>query len=84
MTISRFFFPVVLVVLCGTSASAQKPDLLQDANLKTLGCAAPDTKYAFVGSNQPGNVFYPEDSVDLRIKVTRTDRPLKSVTLEII
>ena len=65
-----------------TSASAA--DLLQDANLKTLECAAPDTKYAFVGSNQPGNVFYPEDVVELRIKVTRTDQPLRSVTIEII
>jgi hypothetical protein len=73
-----------LIMLLSNAASGQKPDLLQDANLKTLGCAAPDTKYAFVGSNRPGNVFYPEDAVELRIKVTRTDQPLKSVALEII
>jgi hypothetical protein len=59
-------------------------DLLQPDNLKTLGCAAPDTRCMFVSSSQPGNVFYPGDSVDLKIKVTRGDEPLTSVTLEVL
>ena len=60
------------------------PDLLQPGNLKTIGCAAPDTKFMFVRSSQPGNVFYPGDSVDLTLKVTRGEGPLRSVTLEVI
>ncbi|HPD17053.1 MAG TPA: hypothetical protein PLE19_19085 [Planctomycetota bacterium] len=60
------------------------PDLLLPENLKTMGCAAPDTKLMFLRSSQPGNVFYPGDSVDLTLKVTRDKEPLKSITLEVI
>ncbi|HUT36254.1 MAG TPA: hypothetical protein VNE39_22390 [Planctomycetota bacterium] len=59
-------------------------DLLLPENLKTMGCGAPDTKLLFVRSSQPGNVFYPGDSVDLTIKVTRGKEALRSVALEII
>jgi len=61
-----------------------EPDLLLPENLKTMGCAAPDTRHMFVRSSQPGNVFYPEDPVDITVKVTRGKRPLRSITLEII
>ncbi|MBM4031052.1 MAG: hypothetical protein FJ291_04620 [Planctomycetes bacterium] len=74
---------VVLLWVLSSLAHAV-PDLLLPENLKTMGCGAPDTKMMFVGSSQPGNVFYPGDSVDLTIKVTRGAEPLKSVMLEIV
>jgi len=82
--IVRYCVALAVAVSWSSLAWGAGPDLLQEANLKTLGCAAPDTKYMFVGSSQPGNVFYPDDPVDLRIKVTRGEHPLKSLTLEVI
>ncbi|MBM4038898.1 MAG: hypothetical protein FJ290_10320 [Planctomycetes bacterium] len=70
--------------LAGGQRALGVPDLLLPENLKTMGCGAPDTKLMFVRASQTGNVFYPGDSVDLTIKVTRGKEPLKSVTLEII
>ena len=72
----------VALGLAGTASAAA--DLLLPKNLETMGCAAPDTKLMFVRSSQPGNVFYPGDSVDLTFKVTRDKEALKSVTLEVI
>jgi len=60
-----------LAVLAAAIAWAGQPDLLLPANLQTMGCAAADTKLMFVRSSQPGNVFYPGDSVDVTVKVTR-------------
>lgn len=73
------------LILCGGAmAFGGPPDLLLPANLKAMGCAAPDTKFMFVRSSQPGNVFYPGDSVDVTVKVTRGKAPLKSITLGVI
>lgn len=74
---------VVVVWALGRLALAA-PDLLLPENLKTMGCAAPDTRLMFVRSSQPGNVFYPGEAVDLALKVTRGKEPLRSVTLGLI
>ena len=76
-------FAMVLAAAVSPAGGAE-PDLLRAGNLKILNCAAPDTKYVLVGASQPGNVFYPGEPVDLRIKVTRGDEPLSRVRLEII
>ena len=73
-----------VLTLAGPMARGAGPDLLQPGNLKTMGCAAPDTRYMFVNGSQPGNVFYPGDPVDLVIRVTRGREPLKHVTLEVL
>jgi hypothetical protein len=70
--------------LLALTTRASEPDLLRPDNLKTLGVAKADTKFMFVTSSQPGNVFYPGDSVDLTVKVTRGDEALTKVTLEVI
>jgi len=78
--------PVVVAILAalalGTAGAA--PDILLPDNLKTLGCAAADKKQMFVRSSQPGNVFYPGDSVDITVKVTRGAEPLKLVRIGIL
>jgi len=76
--------PMLALALLAMPALHAEADLLLKDNLKTLGCAAPDMKYMFVSASQPGNVFYPDDSVDLKIKVTRGSQPLKSVALEVL
>lgn len=54
------------------------PDLLRSENLNTLDCAAPDTRFMFLRSRQPGNVFYPGDAVDVTLKVTsRGEEPAR-------
>ncbi len=65
-------------------AASAAPDLLRPANLKTMGCGKPDTRYMFVRSSRPGNVFYPGEAVDLTVKVTRGNDPLKSISLGVI
>jgi len=72
---------VALLCICFKPAHAA-PDMILPDNLKTLGCAAPDTRYVMAASSQPGNVFYPGDSVDLTIKLAPEQKP-KSLTLEI-
>ena len=47
-------------------AACAEPDILQPENLKTMDCGKPDTRYMFVRSSRPGNVFYPGEAVDLR------------------
>ena len=73
-----------VLALAAVSAHGAGGDVVQPGNLKTMGCAAPDTKYQFVGASQPGNVFYPEDPVELTIRVTRGAEALKHVTLEVL
>ncbi|MBE3135475.1 MAG: hypothetical protein IMZ55_18565, partial [Acidobacteria bacterium] len=83
MALPKWLAAAMAVALLAPAAVAE-PDLLREGNLKAMGCAAPDTKYMFVGSSQPGNVFYPGDAVDLTVRVTRGEEPLASVTLEVI
>ena len=73
-----------MLALAAAGAEGAEPDLLRPGNLKAMGCAAADTKYMFVDASRAGNVFYPGESVDLTIKVTRGEKPLKSVTLAVI
>ena len=75
---------VVAAMLGAGQAFGAPPDLLLPENLKTMGCAAPDTRFMLVRSSQPGNVFYPGDPVDLTLKVTRGKEPLGAVTIEVI
>ena len=72
-----------LVIVCSLALAAE-PDILLPANLQTIGCAAPDTKFMYVSGSQPGNVFYPDDPVNITMRVTRGEEPLKSVTLGIV
>jgi len=85
----RHLLPCVLSIATALLAPAERalsaePDLLRPANLKTMGCAKPDTRYMFARSSRAGNVFYPGESVDLTIKVTRGEAPLRSVALEVV
>ena len=70
--------------LWATGVVAATPDVLRPGNLKTLGCAAPDTRFVLVHTAQPGFVFYPGEKVGLTLKATRGKEPLKSVTLEVL
>jgi len=76
----RELFIAVVVAGCAVAAP---PDVVLPGNLATLGCAAPDTKFVFVRSSQPGNVFYPGDEVDVTLKLTRGAEPLTQVTVEV-
>ena len=73
-----------LGLLPAAGTALAEGDLLRPENLKTLGCAAPDTRHMFVSSSRAGNVFYPGESVDVTVKVTRGAGPLKSVTIEVV
>jgi len=73
-----------VLLVAAARAAAAEPDLLRPGNLKTMGCAKPDTRYLFVRSSRPGNVFYPSEAVDLTVKVTRGDGPLRSISLGVI
>lgn len=84
MTYRRHCALLLVLGVLTAGAWAAAPDLLLEANLKTMGCAPPDTRFMFVRSSQPGNVFYPGDRVDLVLKVTRDREPLKSISLEVI
>ncbi|NNM88367.1 MAG: hypothetical protein HKL95_07590 [Phycisphaerae bacterium] len=50
-------------------ARAVGPAMLDARNMKIIGCAPPDTQYEFVTSNEPGNVFFPGEAVNLQIRV---------------
>ena len=65
----------------GTRAAG--PAFLDARNIARLGCAAPNTNYEFRRSNEPGNVFYRRDAVNLRIRISPGIRAPKFVRLAI-
>ena len=73
-----------LLIFALAHAACGESEFFHPENLKTMGCAAPDTRFVFVRGSQPGNVYFPGERVDLTLKVTRGGEPLKSVLLSVI
>lgn len=59
----------VLVLSLPTSTFAVPPDVIHPKNLEVLGCEAPNDRIVFQRGSQPGNVYYPGDSISLNVDV---------------
>ena len=69
MKIHTFFPTVVLVNFTLLSIALGQPDVIHPRNLEKLGFEAPNNQVAFVRGSQPGNVYYPDDKITLKVEV---------------
>ena len=67
--------------LFGTGVRAAEPDMLLPPNLEVMHCAAPDVHAQYLRGSQPGNIFFPGETVDLTVKL---DGDEKNIELHII
>jgi hypothetical protein len=69
MTRARVLVPLLL--LLAALVWADEAPLVNTDNMAQLKCAKPDTVYAFTGSNAPGQLFVPNEPVNLTFSFTK-------------
>ncbi|HZK81493.1 MAG TPA: hypothetical protein VFC46_10510, partial [Humisphaera sp.] len=80
MEMRKVLVGVIVSAFGARVAVAAVPDLILPPNLAAMHCSAPDPHLQFIRGSQPGNIFFPEEAVDLTLKI---DEPVKSVELRV-
>ena len=67
---------LLIGALCLTPVSAIRADeniMIQDANMKELKCSLPNDRFRLVESNSPGQLFFRDEAVDLKLAFKKGD-----------
>ncbi len=60
--------PAVAVAFLASAAAARgESQFVLAANMKVLRCDMPNTTYRFAGSNAPGQIFLPGETIDVKL-----------------
>ena len=58
---------MVVLALFSATAHSQIQPLVLKANMQVLRCDPPDANYRFAGSSAPGQLFFPDEPVNVRL-----------------
>src|SRR5512137_2311965 len=70
---ARSLLTAFVSLALGSAAAAAERAMVLPANMKVLNCAMPDKDFRFLGSDAPGQLFFPGEPVNVRLALKKSE-----------